>query len=203
MAANTREPGPVAQRVAANLRRLRDDRRLSTYALSKRLARLGAPIAGSGITKIETGVRGVYAEEVVSIALALGVSPNQLLMPEVRPLTNIDASAELTPSHSATIAHQWAWADGDYPLATVDTGPLSTAEFIHASKPQYGAYPLTAELGTEPAKLLHRAAVTSATMRETVRSALAEGVTPWQVRQVFEQAMINALRDREAENGSR
>lgn len=48
-------------------------------ALSQRLSELGHPLLPSGITKIEQGKRGVDVDDLVALARALEVRPEQLL----------------------------------------------------------------------------------------------------------------------------
>src|SRR5580658_5121566 len=83
MARRAKEAGPSSQHVAANVRRLRRERKLSTVALSQRLAEIGHPIASTGITKIELGDRRVDVDDLVALATALDTTPSRLLLPEV------------------------------------------------------------------------------------------------------------------------
>ena len=73
------ELGAAGHAVRANVLRLRTTQRLTTMALSKRLAELGRPIQATGITKIEKGTRRVDADDLSVLALAFGVRPEQLL----------------------------------------------------------------------------------------------------------------------------
>jgi transcriptional regulator with XRE-family HTH domain len=116
MAGTPKEPGPTSARVAANVRRIRRDRELTTAALSQRLAELGHPIADTGITKIEKGQRRVDVDDLVALAAALGTTPTRLLLPEVD-IPNPGASFVLTPGlEKMRIDDAWAWAYGERPL---------------------------------------------------------------------------------------
>ena len=72
---------PASRAVAANLMRLRKAQRLTTTRLSAALDELGQPIHASGITRIEKGERRVDVDDLVALAKALNVRPEQLLMP--------------------------------------------------------------------------------------------------------------------------
>jgi hypothetical protein len=109
---------PIRQRVAANLKQLRG--RVTVRELSGWLSKLGRPILPSGITKIEQGSRGVDADDLVALSLALGCSPNRLLL---------DAEADegelsLTPAVQTTRRRAWEWATGDAPLPDLLADPL-------------------------------------------------------------------------------
>lgn len=70
---------------------------------------MGHPLVPSGIGRIEQGERRVDVDDLLAFAVALGVSPLQLLLPpESRP----DSSVHLTPKVQATTRAAWAWALG-------------------------------------------------------------------------------------------
>lgn len=101
-------------RVAANVRALRDARRMTVRDLSARMTDLGRPLLPSGITKVEQGLRRVDVDELVALAVALGVSPSRLLLPA-------DAGEEdvaLTPTQTAPAWAAWQWAAASQPLPT-------------------------------------------------------------------------------------
>ena len=97
---------------AANIRRIRRACEVTTAALSQRLAAIGHPVADTGITKTEKGDRRIDVDDLVALALALGVTPNTLLMPEVGYLGASDAH-HLTPAVSGTAEELWQWAQGE------------------------------------------------------------------------------------------
>lgn len=76
--------GAAGKNVAANLRRLREDRRLTTEGLSDVLREAGQPIAATGITKVEKLLRRVDVDDLVALAAALRVTPAQLLEPPAK-----------------------------------------------------------------------------------------------------------------------
>jgi transcriptional regulator with XRE-family HTH domain len=74
------EQGEVGHVVAAQVRLLREEKRLSLQALSRRLKALGRPILPSGLSKIEQGDRRVDVDDLVALAAALETVPSMLLM---------------------------------------------------------------------------------------------------------------------------
>jgi transcriptional regulator with XRE-family HTH domain len=107
----SRRPNEIqgtGQRLAANLARLRYERRISTRALEGKLSELGRPILANGITKIEKGGRHVDVDDLVALARALKVTPNALLLP---PSADADL-VDLTPNTTASALAAWRWARG-------------------------------------------------------------------------------------------
>jgi transcriptional regulator with XRE-family HTH domain len=68
------EVGPLAQQVARNVRRLREQRKLSFTDLSRELAEVGRAIPLLGIRRIETYERRVDVDELAAIAQVFGVT---------------------------------------------------------------------------------------------------------------------------------
>lgn len=115
MAGHAKEPGPSSVRVAANLRRIRQDRGLSYAELARRLAALGHPILDTGVIKIEKGERRIDVDDLVALAVALGTTPNRLLLPGTDiPGGTVDHA--LVPEIRDTRRRLWAWASGEVPL---------------------------------------------------------------------------------------
>lgn len=98
--------------IATNLATLRKQRGHSVRALAALLADLGRPLAASEITKIENRQRRARVEDVIALAVALGVNPSRLLLPDRAD----EQLVALTPSTVVTAASAWRWADGDGPL---------------------------------------------------------------------------------------
>jgi transcriptional regulator with XRE-family HTH domain len=73
------ELGKVGHQVAAEIRRRREQRKLSLQTLSDYLEVLGRPILPSGLSKIEAGTRRVDVDDLVALADALGTVPSALL----------------------------------------------------------------------------------------------------------------------------
>jgi transcriptional regulator with XRE-family HTH domain len=130
-----RKLGPTGRRTARNLKELRG--RVPVRELSQRLTMIDRPILPSGITKIEQGHRRVDADDLVALAMALGVSPNRLLLdPEAD-----DAELALTDAFPVTRSQAWDWATGRWALPDVfdeRRSPLPAdreMEFRRANRP--------------------------------------------------------------------
>jgi transcriptional regulator with XRE-family HTH domain len=95
------EQGDTGHVVAAQIRRLRDEKRLSLQELSDRLAAVGRPILPSGLSKIEQGTRRVDVDDLVALADALGGVPSQLLEPYSR--VGLDSSSQMLAEHGEAV----------------------------------------------------------------------------------------------------
>jgi transcriptional regulator with XRE-family HTH domain len=81
--------------------------------LAQRMSDVGRPMRKSGIGKIEQQERRVDADDLVALALALGVSPLRLLLPgsaDTKPI-------ELTATCRVRARDAWRWASGEQPLS--------------------------------------------------------------------------------------
>src|SRR5947209_8763146 len=118
--------GPVGRYVIANLKQLREDRRLSYRELSDRLRALGRPIATLGLSRIEKGTRRVDADDLVALAIALDVNPAALLLPrDAAPGDAIPLTSELT----VAAVSAWEWSAGRFPLVPGDITWQRLADF--------------------------------------------------------------------------
>lgn len=120
-----------------NVAALREERKHTVRSLSARLGELGRPILPSGITKLEAGERRIDVGDLVTLAVALGVNPNRLLLPG---RTDGDPIA-LTPTTSVEPGNAWRWAEGRFPLVAKDRekelyDPEERADFVRHSNPQ-------------------------------------------------------------------
>ncbi|MFP3967152.1 helix-turn-helix transcriptional regulator [Actinomadura fulvescens] len=111
--------GPVGEHVAWNVRRLRAMRNLSTTQLANRLTEAGRPILANAITKIEAGSRRVDVDDLVALAVVLGVNPSALLFPP----DDDDTSMGVTGAGRFRAEVIWDWADGRAPLRERDFIP--------------------------------------------------------------------------------
>lgn len=92
------------------------------------------------MSKIEKGQRQVGLDELIPLALALGVSPLRLLLPphgedEVE-LAEVDGEAVAVPWQ-----HVWRWATGEQPLDHPALPPAferHPAQFVHDNRPFEG-----------------------------------------------------------------
>ncbi|MEV7007540.1 helix-turn-helix transcriptional regulator [Streptosporangium sp. NPDC051022] len=141
----TNEVGPIGARVAENVRRLRANRGLSTTQISRLLGEVGRPIQPTGITKIEKQERKVDADDLIALAVVLGVNPNALLLPPVADMTEVEVTAAgVFPAEKV-----WNWVDGREPLkAAFDEDDLADFQ-IHARPKGRRRYYLPGERSEE------------------------------------------------------
>jgi transcriptional regulator with XRE-family HTH domain len=101
--------------VTHNVRRIREARGLSYAELSRQLADMGRQIPPLGLRRIESGERRVDADDLVALAIALGVTPITLLMPYTK---NEDTCVEVTglsePVRDTTL---WNWLQARIPIS--------------------------------------------------------------------------------------
>lgn len=110
-------PGPIGRHVIENVEQLRQVRGLSYDGLSKELAKIGWPINQVSLSRMGRGERRAAADDVVAIAMVLGVNPSALMLP--RNVTRADP-VELTPGATRQAWIAWEWADGRGPLPAED-----------------------------------------------------------------------------------
>jgi transcriptional regulator with XRE-family HTH domain len=106
--------GPTGDRVLANVKRLRQSQGLTYKELSDRLDRLDRPIPVLGLSRLEKGERRVDVDDLVALSLALGVTPNRLMLPDAG-MVSASADVMVTPNMEASAIRAWEWAQGERP----------------------------------------------------------------------------------------
>lgn len=81
MAGKKTDTGPSAETAAANLKRLREAKNLTYTELSKRMAANGRTLSPLAVRRIEEGDRRIDVDDLMSLSIALDVSPTYFLMP--------------------------------------------------------------------------------------------------------------------------
>lgn len=109
----TQVTDPTGITVAKNVRRIREQRGLSTYDLARRLLDSQRPIAANALAKLERAERRTDAGDLVALAVALGVNPSALLLPLD---DDPDKRVEITGAGEVAADVAWNWADGVLPL---------------------------------------------------------------------------------------
>lgn len=124
---------------------VRRSRGLSKAELGRRLAELGRPMSKDVLLKIEQGKRRLDPDDLIALALALGVTPNRLLLPS----TLVEEDVALTPAVTVPLSQAWAWATGDQPLDVEEPDVVAEhpTAFRRANRPHdmIGAYSAIAE----------------------------------------------------------
>ncbi|MFE1592114.1 helix-turn-helix domain-containing protein [Nocardia sp. NPDC058705] len=124
MAGKKNELGTTGVTVAANVKRLREGQNLTYAELSRRLDATGRPIPVLGLARVEAGTRRVDADDLMALAVVLGVSPSTLLMPDA-PDENqrVDATGVV---ESVPAQRLWNWLRAENPLDS-DAGKFMLA----------------------------------------------------------------------------
>lgn len=108
MAGQKIELGPTGRTVAENVKRVRDGRSLNYADLSRKLVQLGRAISPLAVRRIEDGSRRVDVDDLMALAVALGVPPNSLLLPHADPSPETSG----TGVGAVEFREVWAWANG-------------------------------------------------------------------------------------------
>jgi transcriptional regulator with XRE-family HTH domain len=133
--------GPVGVAVAANIERLRESQNLSYAKLSKQLDQLGRPIAPLGLTRIRDLQRRVDVDDLIALALALGVSPTTLLLPHSDASTEAGAAGAKAPvtdgGEQYPLSQVWRWFVAQSPIDVPPSYPPSppVVEFQLRARP--------------------------------------------------------------------
>lgn len=105
--------GPTGRQIGRNVARFRTEQRMTTDELARRLSEADVPIKASTVTKIENAQRRVTADELITIAVVLGVNVNALLLPvEI----DRDRPIKVTGHGSVHAQDAWRWATGESPM---------------------------------------------------------------------------------------
>jgi hypothetical protein len=128
--------GPTGKTVAANVKRLRGG--MQFKELAARLEEIGRPIPVLGLRRIEAEERRVDADDLVALAIVLGVSPVTLLMPYTIDKTQ---PAPLTGAYGPLTSERvWLWLQADVGLAFVPSSLESWWDnrlFRHNTRPPW------------------------------------------------------------------
>ncbi|UNN00738.1 helix-turn-helix domain-containing protein [Rhodococcus opacus] len=122
--------GPSGRATAGNIKRLREEQKITYAELSRMLADIGRPIPTLGLSRIEANERRIDIDDLIALSVALEVSPNTLLMPYE---TDDEAEVEVTGA-----AHPIPAKDAYYFLEGVKSlGPGNNLEFAVRSLPDF------------------------------------------------------------------
>lgn len=180
--------GAIGENVARNVRTIRD--RMSYETLSKKLTALGRPIPVLGLSRIESNARRVDADDLVALAVALGVSPVRLLLP-----AEDVGEVPLTPTERASWAAAWAWATGERPLPASEHVAEVDAETFERDNAPHRARVGSRELVKWEEQLgALRDGLREATDAEVPASVIRAYVDFWTVVQASIRPTTNAIR---------
>jgi transcriptional regulator with XRE-family HTH domain len=110
-------PERVARVIAGEVRRYRQERKMSAQQLADRTAQLGMPMPRSVLANLESGRRTtVSAAEVMILSAALDVAPIELLYP-----AGFESETEVLPGRSVDPLGAVRWFSGEMKLDVSDT----------------------------------------------------------------------------------
>lgn len=140
--------GPTARTVAGNVRRIRELRGKTIYELAGQLKQMGRAIAPSAVAKIERAERQVTVDDLVALAIALGVSPSALMLPQNDAPT---VHVEVTGAGAIDAERAWDWMDGQRALyAPIELDRTAAMlDFLLVSRPPKRREQLVEWLNTE------------------------------------------------------
>lgn len=145
MAGKKSDLGPTGVNVTHTVRNFRGN--LSYAELSRRLAEIGRDIPPLGLRRIESGERRVDADDLMALAVALGVSPISLLMPATD--TNNDLVQVTGVADDVEARRLWRWLQAEAQLA--DGKYNEFLEFIARALPPWRQREIEfVESGVEP-----------------------------------------------------
>jgi transcriptional regulator with XRE-family HTH domain len=105
-------PGHPTSVIAARVRALRKDRGWSAERLADAMREVGVPFDKTVVANLETGRRRfVTVQELLALAVVLGVAPTHLLVP-----LDDETPYALTPHRAGTAAQARAFVRGEDPL---------------------------------------------------------------------------------------
>lgn len=186
----------MARLVAANLKRIRQERGLGFAELARRLAAVGHPVADTALMKTEKGERRASADDIAALAVILGTTPNRLMLPgmDTEPPDDDDPAPWGKEPPSAV----WAWATGEVPLGRA---PASSAAerrargaemtFSRENRQHLWNAPQPAPPPSPEAAAAQAYAL--AGLGGFVTASLAAGLTTADIRAGVEGAIITAL----------
>jgi transcriptional regulator with XRE-family HTH domain len=112
--------GATGEQVRGNVRRLRERLGLSQAQLARQTANTSRPLASTAINEIENGARRVDVDDLLALAVALGVNPNALLMPD---RVGDDFDVEMSGAGMVNSSRAWRWARGHSPISDDEPDP--------------------------------------------------------------------------------
>ncbi|MGW3571657.1 helix-turn-helix domain-containing protein [Streptomyces sp. NPDC000941] len=129
----TKNPlGPSGEQVRRNVTRVREARGWDKKELARRVTELGRPMPELAVGRIEAGTRRVDVDDLVALAVALGVNVSALLLP---PTDHAREQCGVTGVGDVSHEAAWDWADGQRPLVYGDDPGANHLQFLMLARP--------------------------------------------------------------------
>lgn len=81
MASNAVVRGATSACVSENIELIRKGRGMSQAQLANQMTKVGRPMLDTAVSKMERGTRRIDVDDLVALAAAFGIRPEQLLVP--------------------------------------------------------------------------------------------------------------------------
>ncbi|WP_328389686.1 helix-turn-helix domain-containing protein [Nocardia sp. NBC_00416] len=138
--------GPTGDTVRNNVLRYRNRMNLGYADLARRLEALGRPIPVLGLSRIERGERRIDVDDLMALAVALGVSPTSLLLPDTSGSDDVVTATGI----EGTAADLLGWLRLHTPSAHIgkpadDRNVRDAIRFIADARPRWDIESLTLE----------------------------------------------------------
>lgn len=144
--------GIMTERVGTNVRRLRREQDMSIRVLTEKVGPLGWSISVQGLSRLETGQRGITVDQMAILAEALNVSMVELLeepLPETEGV--LTGGGEVTAVGSAGLTDS-----ASVTLSEAVTEPVNTMLDRLAMELRHGSERIAAASRTRPTSSVER-----------------------------------------------
>lgn len=120
MVGQKKEVGATGEAVARNVKRLREAANLTYTEVSKALGDVDRPMSPLAVRRIEEGERRVDVDDLLGLAVVLGVTPISLLYPGAKQGEEAVTATGLKLNLPAR--HLWEWMRAETPLVASRDG---------------------------------------------------------------------------------
>jgi transcriptional regulator with XRE-family HTH domain len=134
MVGQKKEVGATGEAVARNVKRLREAANLTYTEVSKALAGVDRPMSPLAVRRIEEMERRVDVDDLLALAIVLGVTPISLLYPGAKEGAESVTATGLKSTVSAE--HLWEWMRAEIPLVA-NGDEMERYAFLGAAMPEW------------------------------------------------------------------
>lgn len=127
--------GPSGLTVAENLKRIREQQKLTYTEVSRKLDSVGRVISPLAVRRMEEGARRVDVDDLVALSVVLGVAPTTLLVPNSFTRNEF---VDITGIVSIEAQELWAWVRADKkPNGTGTSAAMEWIEYVRLVSPHW------------------------------------------------------------------
>lgn len=143
MVGQKKEVGATGEAVARNVKRLREAANLTYTEVSKALADIDRPMSPLAVRRIEEGERRVDVDDLLGLAVVLGVTPISLLYPGAKEGGESVTATGLKSTVSAR--HLWEWMRAETSIVA-SADEMERYTFLGAAMPEWRRQELSEEI---------------------------------------------------------